>query len=185
MIWPTPLVLTLYQWFLTWVWSNPRGWMSKFQGLGGKRFWAIKVKKKFSTHILFFQLRRVRWMHAWNLWGSVPPTRLRTTALAPRTLVVFAVKYDTLSQVSHTNFRFAGTAKLYLIVVFPEFDIPAYVLQDWCTGANAWLFYVYRYIYIYAWLFFYIYREAVPYTWLFYVYRFAHFFIPYEWFIYA
>ena len=32
-------------------------------------------------HILFFQLRRVRWMHGWNLRGSVPPTRLRTTGL--------------------------------------------------------------------------------------------------------
>ena len=33
------------------------------------------------THILFFQQRRLRWMHAWNLWGSEPPTRLRTTAV--------------------------------------------------------------------------------------------------------
>ncbi len=34
------------------------------------------MKKKKNT-----QLWRVRWMHVWNLWGSVPPTRLRITAL--------------------------------------------------------------------------------------------------------
>ena len=33
------------------------------------------------NHILFFQLRRVRWMHWWSLQGSVPPIRLRTTDL--------------------------------------------------------------------------------------------------------
>ena len=33
------------------------------------------------NHILFFQLRRVRWMHWWSLQGSVPPIRLRTTVL--------------------------------------------------------------------------------------------------------
>ena len=31
-----------------------------------------KSKKiKFTTYILFLQLRRVRWMHVWNLWGSI------------------------------------------------------------------------------------------------------------------
>ena len=69
----------LLQWFLIWVWSNPRCSASQFQGFCGKRFWAIKVK--FTTRILFFQLRKVRWMLIWNLWGTVPPTRLRTTAL--------------------------------------------------------------------------------------------------------
>ena len=70
------------QWFLTWVWSNPRGSVNQFQGFGGHRFWPMNVKTiKFTTHILFLQLQRVRWMHAWNLWGSVPPTRLRTTGL--------------------------------------------------------------------------------------------------------
>ena len=56
------------------------GSVSQFQGFGNKRFWAMKIKyKKFITHILFFQTRRVPWMHVWNLWGSVPTTRLRTT----------------------------------------------------------------------------------------------------------
>ena len=33
------------------------------------------------AHTLFFQLWRVWWMHLWNLWGSVPPTRLRTIGI--------------------------------------------------------------------------------------------------------
>ena len=37
------------------------------------------------NHILFFQLRRVLWMHWWSLQGSVPPIRLRTTALTSYT----------------------------------------------------------------------------------------------------
>ena len=78
------ILFSLEQWLLTWVRPNPRGWVSQFQGFGGKRFWAIEVKTiKFTTHILFLQLGRVRWMHVWNLWSSVPPTRLRTTAVEP------------------------------------------------------------------------------------------------------
>lgn len=34
------------------------------------------------NHILFFQLQRVWQMHGLNLQGSIPPTRLRTTAVA-------------------------------------------------------------------------------------------------------
>ena len=62
-------------------WNGGHEWVNlgsiEPQGFGSKRFWAIKVKKiKFTTHILFFHLRRVGWMHVWNLWGSGPPTRL-------------------------------------------------------------------------------------------------------------
>lgn len=35
-------------------------------------------------YILFFQLLKVRWMYVWNLWGSLPLTRLRTTDLYTR-----------------------------------------------------------------------------------------------------
>jgi len=63
---------------------EPRGSVSQFQGFSGRISWAIKIKYiKFMIYILFFQLRRVRWIHVWNLWGSVPPTRLRTTGLGP------------------------------------------------------------------------------------------------------
>lgn len=34
-----------------------------------------------NTHTVFVSLRRVRWMHAWNLRGSVPPIRFKTTAI--------------------------------------------------------------------------------------------------------
>ena len=36
------------------------------------------VKKK--SYFIFYK-RRIRWMSIWNWWGSVPPTRLRTTGL--------------------------------------------------------------------------------------------------------
>ena len=79
---PLQCPVLIGQWFLTWVRSNPRGSVCKFQGFGGNRFWAIKVKKQqIKTHILLFQQRRIQWMHVWNLWGSVPRTRLRTTVI--------------------------------------------------------------------------------------------------------
>ena len=40
-----------------------------------------KNKKKFTTHVLFFQLWMVWLMHVWNLWGSASLTRLRTIGI--------------------------------------------------------------------------------------------------------
>ena len=54
-------LVTLSQWFLTWVRSNPGVSVSQFQGFDGKRCWAIEVNKiKITTHILFFQLQKIR-----------------------------------------------------------------------------------------------------------------------------
>ena len=77
---------------LDWVRSNPRCSVSQFQRFGG-----LVHPARLCTNTLYsyihkiyiwskkkLQLRRVRWMHVWNLWGSVPPTGLRTTALWPR-----------------------------------------------------------------------------------------------------
>lgn len=77
------------------MWSNPRGSVSQSQECGCLvhptgmihdislcllslwtiQYIAIYICFEFeeTKHILFFQLRKVQWMHMWNLWGSVPP----------------------------------------------------------------------------------------------------------------
>ena len=61
---------------------EPQGFGESVSGVRQQEILSNKSKKiKFSTHILFFQLRRIQSMHVWNLWGSVPPARVRTTGL--------------------------------------------------------------------------------------------------------
>ena len=60
---------------------EPQGFGESVSGVRRQKILSNKSKKKKFTIHLFFQLRRVRCKHVWNLWGSVPPTRLRTTEL--------------------------------------------------------------------------------------------------------
>jgi len=63
------------------------GLSSKFQGFGVSpmpgSFCALTewITKFWRNHISFFQLRKVRRMHGWNLRNSVPPAKLKTTDL--------------------------------------------------------------------------------------------------------
>ena len=71
--------LYLGQWFLIWVRSDHTGSVSQFQEFGGKRFLAIKIKIYNLRHTFYFS--NYEGFDEWNLWSSVPSTRLRTTDL--------------------------------------------------------------------------------------------------------
>ena len=62
--------LTIRQWFLTCVRSNPVS-----SGVWRQEILNNKSKKKFIDHFIFATTKG-QWMHVWNLCGSVPPTRL-------------------------------------------------------------------------------------------------------------
>ncbi len=83
---------------------------------GVRRFWKYEEEKK--AHFIFFQLRRDRWMYVWNLWGSVPPTRLRTTALKRHELV----EYKTKAEVNIFHLR--SFFNFYLTIAFSKRSHP-------------------------------------------------------------
>ena len=68
---------------------EPQGFGESVSKVRRQKILSKKDKKKFTSHILFLQLRRVRWIHTWNLFGSVPPTRLRTTDISDYKIVVY------------------------------------------------------------------------------------------------
>lgn len=64
------------------------------------------------NHISFFQLWRVRWMLGWNLWGSVPPTRLRTTDIEK---VQYSIVFSSLTR--HYSYAFSTHMNIYFYVL--------------------------------------------------------------------
>ena len=61
---------------------EPQMFGESVSGVWWQENWAIEVKKN-SRHAFYFSNYEgidESWKHVWNLWDSVPPTRLRTTA---------------------------------------------------------------------------------------------------------